>query len=771
MAKCYFTYANEADSKKAEILSQILSYLKKKIEEFSRKTVLVIYADVNFHEGENFLKREKEIADSDSVLIFFTPEYKRKVESQGNYGANREYEMIKERAKSGDESIVPILLLGDVDSSVTSEFESTICWDISQISSQISKVRGTIKPSRKLKGKLDAIAWKAIKEAKTTEFCKQRGETIRSGTKQMYERLFLDTDARNPLPPSCVISTPAHDRIIKQSTYFVIGRKGSGKSTLLNSLQNDPRNFLEKYKRLISIDPNTIDAGYVFTQLVQKYKDDMEVLGGMVRVLDVFWSVLFFLQGINIIGLELENGQIDRTDPRHRTFSQTANKLKRLLGINKNGLFDKLPKGSICHCAVELLSDHIQNNLLSDASELTPLTGAYTSFSSYNILSQAFGQSLLEKYCTCASQCTRKFFLVLDGFDTHTEDFRKATNRLVERDPEEYEFRKDFEIRLYRELLLTVSNIKDDQDISLAEQNYYSVVHFCIILPQDRFDEIAEDDRDIVKRRVCNLSWDAYDLLEMLVKRLEHYYEIERGTPFSGTLEECFYSIVKSQMPQIPTEIQITIDEHPYSMPLFNYLLRLSFWRPRDIIRNFSVIMQLSEITGYSNDIFQNIIKKYLIGSAETIINKEFLAEYKFVYPNLENVIMSFKDSDLIMDYGSFSQHLSQQRIVSTTSEKLDTTDGKLRLLYRLGVVGLYFKPKKQSEKFEYHIKYCFNEGLQPIEVFLESKDRDSQAKIIFNPILYKRLSLKMNSKELVCNYPWEYIISNHIQKDNIRRL
>lgn len=771
MAKCYFTYANEDDSDKAKILSHILSYLMKRIESLSKHTVSVIYDEINFRAGENFRKREKEIEDSDSILVFFTPEYKRKVESQGDFGSYREYEKIKERAKSGDESIIPILLFGNTDSSFTSEFETVIPWDISQISNQISQVKGAIRPSRELKGKLDAIAWKAIKEAKTTEFCKQRDETIKSGTKQMYERLFLDTDARKPLPPSCVISTSAHDSIVKQSTYFVIGRKGSGKSTLLNSLQNDPRDFLEKYKHLVSIDPNTIDAGYLFAYLVQKYKADLEVLGGMVRVLDVFWSVLFFLQGINIIGLELENGRIDRTDPRYRTFSQTANKLKKLLGVNRNGLFAQLSKGSICHCAVELLSDHIHNNILCDASELTPLTGAYTSFSSYNILCRAFGQRLLEKYCTCASQCTKKFFLVLDGFDTHTEDFRKATNRLLERDLEEYEFRKDFEIRLYRELLLTIYNIKNDQDISRAEQEYYSAVHFCIILSQDRYDEIAEDDRDIVKRRVCNLCWDAHDLLEMLVKRLEYYFGIECETPFPGTLLEYFYSIVRSYMPTIPTEIQITIDAHPYSMPLHNYLLRLSFWRPRDIIRNFSVIMQLSEMEGYDTDIFQNIIKKYLIGSAEAIINEEFLAEYKFVYPNLENVMLSFKGSDLIMDYDSFSQHLSQQRIISTTSEELDTTDQKLRLLYRLGVVGLYFRQKKQSRKDEYHIKYCFNEGLQPIEEFLESKDRDPQTKIVFNPILYKRLSLKMNSKEIVCNYPWEYIISNHIRKNTIRRL
>lgn len=766
MAKCYFTYSREDNSKKAETLNLMLTYLKDRIESLSGNTVSVIYDIESFREGEDFLEREKEISCSDGILIFFTPEYKNKIESRKDHGAYREYTFIKERAECGDDSIIPILLSGNVDSAVPEEFKSRIYWDLSRIKDQISQLHGKIAIKEELKKKLDDIAKKAIKEAKATEYCK---EFDFSSIEEEYQRLFLDT-AAGPLPSECVIRTSAHDRVTDQSIYFIIGRKGSGKTTLLNSLQKDNIHpFLDRYKHLISIDTNTFETDFIYTNLIQQIQKDLPVLG-LEKVLDVFWSMVFFLQGILIIGVELENFVIDEKDKRYSTFKQVTKILKTLLGFpQKRGFSENLPKGAICHCAVELLSDHIKHNILNNASSETPLTAAYNSIDAFNILSGVFGKSLLEKYCRCVKQCTKKFFLALDGFDPHSEDFRKTTNLLIETNHEEYEFRKNFEIRLFRELLVTVSKIKN-KEISLIEQDYYSSVHFCIIIPQDRFDEIALDDRDVAKRHFCNLCWDAHDLLEMLVKRLEYFYE--RGkTSYSETLEQHFYRIIKTYMPSIPTEIQIIIDDYPYSMPLFNYLLRLTFWRPRDIIMNFAIIMKLSKEKGYSQEIITNIIKKYLVTGARKIIENEFIAEYKHVYFNLREVLLKFREFDLILDYQFFIQQLSKIEVASASSESLSSTDEKLKLLYKLGVVGLYFK-KDQIEKYEsgHHISYCFNEGLTPLDVFLSNEERNPQVKIIFNPIFCKYLSLNINTKELICNYSWDYIETNHALKDDIRR-
>jgi hypothetical protein len=45
-----------------------------------------------------------------------------------------------------------------------------------------------------------------------------------------------------------------------------------------------------------------------------------------------------------------------------------------------------------------------------------------------------------------------------------------------------------------------------------------------------------------------------------------------------------------------------------------------------------------------------------------------------------------------------------------------------------------------------------------------------THTKIILNPIFSKRLSLEVNTTELIGNFDWEYITENHMRKDNIKR-
>lgn len=93
-------------------------------------------------------------------------------------------------------------------------------------------------------------------------------------------------------------------------------------------------------------------------------------------------------------------------------------------------------------------------------------------------------------------------------------------------------------------------------------------------------------------------------------------------------------------------------------------------------------------------------------------------------------------------------------------------------LLYKLGVIGLYFD-KKVAENNGYGSQLCFtfNEGMDPIDDFISVERSNTPTQIIFNPIFAKYLSLNYNTTELICDYSWEYITTNHSLKDNIRRI
>ena len=661
MPTCYFTYSWENDIERDKNLNLLLSYMRNQIETLSDHSIKVVYDKECFEEGKNFRELEKQIKDSDSILLFFTPDYKNKVENQDNdldCGARREYQMIKERAMSEVDGIIPILLSGTKDSAVTEEFKDIIHWDISKTNHQVYKANGKTILGKELELIVKKIVRKAIREANAVSYCKEH--TFISVDEE-YRALFLDSDV-TPLPKSCLIRTSAHDKVISQNACIVIGRNGSGKSTLLNSIQKyDPKYFRDNYKELKSMDIESLDINFIYTCLIEQTRKEFNLIS-MPKIIDTFWEIVFVLQGMITLGYDLENLEIDPEDNRYRVFNTMTNKLKKLFGLStRRKLHTSLKEYSTCHCAVELIANHINDNgMLTYASEETPYTAAYNNVNAYTILCKVFGKTDFDRYCAGIKQCSKKIFFALDGFDTHSEDFRATTTLLFETNYNEYLRRKDFEIKLFRELLVSVSNVRVRTQ-QPAMQDFFASLHFCVILPQDRYDEIALHDRDIAKRNYCTLNWDAYDLLEMLVKRLEYYYrmDITENIP----LNMRFNNIIETQMPSIPTEISVLIDGFERKIPLFNYLLRLSFWRPRDIIKNFAMVIKLSkdenEISGYS----ENVLKKFLIRGAKNIIEDEFINEYKNVYLNIKDVLYKFRETNLIQGYNEFCTKLSKIKI------------------------------------------------------------------------------------------------------------
>lgn len=94
---CYISYARDA-----EILN-FLVRLKSEIEKKSQNKVNVILDRKDFKVGEDFKRKEKQILESDLILIFFTPEYKKKVDTPiENSGCFREFDYILEKKRMND---------------------------------------------------------------------------------------------------------------------------------------------------------------------------------------------------------------------------------------------------------------------------------------------------------------------------------------------------------------------------------------------------------------------------------------------------------------------------------------------------------------------------------------------------------------------------------------------------------------------------------------------------------------------------------------------
>ena len=764
---CYFSYSWGSD-----INEDIMDALKKQIEKMSNYKIQVIYDKRSFYPGDNLLEKEKAIKTSDSIVVFFTPSYKNKIVNGFNdKGAFREYENIKKRLEKEDNNILPILLSGNIDKSVPDEFKTILYDDLSRLQNQVYEKNGIKTFSDKLDKKIKKIVKETIKRTEIYSLLKVNSF---NSLEEEYNALFLNSSAnqKEKLPQDCYIKTDAYDFIINQHGYFVIGRKGGGKSTLLEIIQGyNPTLYFSKYKVANPIKAEFIDLSFIYRELIEKTKSNFTIIP-MVKILDVLWEIILVLQCIYNIGLEIEHFRIDDNDDRLDIFEKVVEKLRIGLKRLDMALDDESPKSSTSILAVELILNYLNNGVYKSINYDTISASAYSNFSSTEILKEFLGNDLLMKFCEAIKRCTKKILLALDGFDPHSEDFRLDTSLAKENNFTEFKTRYRFESIFYRELMITVSNIKNNA-VDNVLLTIFDIVDFCIIIPQDRYDEIRMIDRDAAKREVCYMSWDAYDLLNMLVKRLKHYYRIEDNNKKMNLLEE-FNSIIEMNIPNISPYISIDIDGFTRNMTLFEYILRLSFWRPRDIIKNFAVVMKLSkQEIEISENILQELLKNLLANNAKKIIDEEFIGEYINVYTNLHYVIHQFENMDLILDISLFNEKLSKINIETFNKDEIKTVKEKFKLLYKLGVIGLFFdKESPRSIKYGYHICYVFNEGLQPCDdILLEYNYTDVRAKIIFNPIFIKYLRLNINTKDLVGHYGWEYIVKNHIMKETIRRV
>ncbi len=760
---CSFSYSwNDTDI-------NILDAIKNAIERKSKFPIDVIYDRHTAEPGDNLDETEKKVASSDVVVMFCTPSYKTKTQALEINGVYREYHMIKQRLENEKDFLIPILLKGEMKESVPNEISKTIYADLKIDSFAYSESKGKIVLSNALKIKVDRIAERIIGKAfsnaqqKTVDFTDNEEEL----RQLLFDRTHLELN--EPFPSECLVEMDAYSEILEQRASFVIGRKGAGKTTLLNTIQNfDAQLFHSKYKNVYPISIEMNNLLYAYQELGVAQQKDFSIIP-LSTILDVFWEIFLTLQCVKTIQEELINFQIPKTDIRYKNF-------KKVTGILSKKTAQEGEHNNLFVLAVEMVSNYLRRDILNKAREEFLVTSVVNHFTSNIILEDFFGKRELVQFCKNIQDCEKKIFISLDGFDTISDDFRRKTDDIVISNPEEYRSRNEFEILFYRQLMLQISKIKNKSKPDCTYmKNMFSAVHFCVIIPQDRFDEIRASDRDIAKRVYCTLSWDAHDLLEMLVKRLEY---IHKDYAPHSDYHVRFSNLLSKYYPYLPLEIPVEIDGVKTNISLFNYILRFSFWRPRDIILNFASLMHANKKLCLLNnrDINRNdvieLVKDLIKDLSRKIIEDEFIDEYKYTYRNLSSIINSFEGEDLVMNAANFCSKIAHQPITYTIENDLQF-DEKVLVLYRLGVIGVYYGYEQAKQLGRCRASYVFNEGLNPIDEIITKKhlQGENSVHLIFNPVFQRYLEINMNTRDVIGNYSQEYVLKNHLRKDSIRRL
>ena len=207
-------------------------------------------------------------------------------------------------------------------------------------------------------------------------------------------------------------------------------------------------------------------------------------------------------------------------------------------------------------------------------------------------------------------------------------------------------------------------------------------------------------------------------------------------------------------------------------MDLFIYMLRLSFWRPRDIIDAF---YQLYLANRYNTKIHQRLssetIKDILNSAANRIIEEEVYGEYLNVITNIKQIMEGFRDKDIIMSLNEVYKILENQTFRTSSLRKFNYPIEKFGILYELGILGIKVDKKIQiHENLKSDVCFNYNEGLDPLDI-LKKENLSEKIQVIINPIFSKKLTLNYNTEEIVENYSWNYLYENHARKSTIRRI
>ena len=256
---------------------------------------------------------------------------------------------------------------------------------------------------------------------------------------------------------------------------------------------------------------------------------------------------------------------------------------------------------------------------------------------------------------------------------------------------------------------------------------------FCIVLPKDRYDQLVDYDRDSFKKRYGSLTWSAMELMELITKRLEYLINTIKPGSITETSADLFQRLDDALdfFPGLPHSISMTIQGNTVKMSLFNYILRSSFWRPRDVISNTSCllarIVRIGTDQKWSNDLSVKIseeeIKLAIKDNASRIIQEEFVDEYKYVFRNLRSVLRRFEGLDEEMKVKEFKELLRTIEFNASYSYDLQNVTNKLKVLYQLGVIGLRFD-KELAAKLHYlnNICFVFTAGMNAFDDFLKHK-------------------------------------------------
>jgi hypothetical protein len=713
--------------------------------------------DQNLQISDDTREFENSIAQYSAVIIVGTRKYKEKV-LQGSFGVSREFGVIMPMKENRSLSVFPIKL----DDSFSDCFPEMIQGPLAADFHGLIQDPTTLKISHHIRTKYLEEATRLIKAIKAHFATNSRRE---EELKTIKRKLFFETKHEALNLPIAVfngihVKTSFFRAVSDKSAHLFIGRKGSGKSFLTDYFTRNP---IIVGTVPINIHLRDFNLLNIFTlRSSSSLSKDIGKIISQTEIFEASWSVTYVVACILHLYAEVKAGRI--YGDLHK-----LNKIFQFLdGL---GLIDEIPQdGRPTHLPLQILQWSAEKVFHIVDAGIRLLKGDYASAISsisslkdpVKLIPAIITRPVLNEFRYLTNIVRPVFLLTVDGFDAKFDRFRRDTYTLVygSKDREE---RVVFEIDWLIGLIDATQRFVDALPGSAIASMSQCKIQFLVTLPRDRFSELQRGDREAfrLRHKHVEIRWSGPELMNLLRKRLETYFEKRTKKSNGDDVAEMLYKQFEESIKwigNIPDTITLSHNRTDINIDLFSYVLRHSFWRPRDILYHIAELILLSETSmKRGRPITSEIVKRCVRNTIFDIIKTEFIGEFSSIFPKLEECLAYFKRGGIEMDYATLYSNLAAADFRLSSGDVVHGVDDRIDFLFEIGFIGIVLSDRDrghfQSSPRE---AFAFSDSIDRYRLL--DRTNKQNARWVIHPIFSEFLQLDTSNAPFLLNYTREYL-------------
>lgn len=711
--------------------------------------------------GESIPDHEKNIQTCDIAVLLLTPSYASRVRNRTDCGTYREFKILLSRIESYRDQLqaggsaspfhfIPVLFSGTPEESVPNELKDYRYLDFRGFRG-LTTQRGKSFVSDSIMRAHEA-EFKSI-EGKFDSCLAHRKKKFYEKYKKWQQILFLDTknestvrlakryhgESERELIEKIFVKTAAFKRIRAQDKCILIGRKGSGKSTIVDSFHQIKS---DEYKPPIDVHVDSFHLEFIYKFISQTHASEIGDVISFVDYFHVVWLLFLYFECAKTIESEETQGANVVSMKDYLPDLQFLSLVREL---------DHWPQFvRVCEQVKEAISKAISET----ESDKTYYPKVATKVGRDALIKTIFGMKEVSVFEKMILKCRRRFIFALDGFDLRFEEFRNSYTILKSGEAEK-ERKSLFERGWLTGLLRAVLDVRGGDSL-LSDK-----MDFCVTIPQDRYLEARGFERDDYRYRdlAAEIRWTAYELAILLWKRLEcliDYKSSRKNNPLER-LEE----VLENEEYSFPEVIQVNSGKNTVSISLFKYMLRHTFWRPRDMLFLFAALLTTNDmLTKVGQKMTSDIIKEIVSRTTYDIIYSEFVREYEANITNIQDVIRAFEGAPLVMTYDETHEKVKNVSLaVNGGATRISDNATIIDTLFALGFLGLIVSDRLKRQNLRGSEYFSFADGDRHY-LHMDS-DQKRRERYCIHPLFCEYLSLDTDVGRILCVYSDEYLALN----------